>query len=45
MIQRMNPENVYISRLIIDWLMELVIRKHLENQNELAATREKQHYL
>lgn len=44
-IQRLNPENVYISRLIIDWLLELVIRKHFENQNELAATREKQHYL
>jgi len=41
MIQRMNPENVYISRMIIDWLIELTIRKHFENENELAATREK----
>ncbi|KAL4510670.1 hypothetical protein ABPG72_004824 [Tetrahymena utriculariae] len=45
LIQRMNPENVYISRMIIDLLIELTIRKHLENQTELAATREKQHYL
>ncbi|EGR34441.1 hypothetical protein IMG5_011370 [Ichthyophthirius multifiliis] len=44
-IQKMNPENVYIARLIVDWLIEQAIRQYLEKQNIYEATKEKQQYI
>ena len=45
MIQRLDPESVYIARRIIELLIDDSVRISLEQSNDIEAIRNRQRYM